>query len=448
MEPLATRRPALPTRRQVLPTRRQVLPTRRQVLQSAGLGGLMTGALRGRLAGGRPAEKLPVAAVISVYHEYSHADVIVGKILEGWLQKGGPGPNLELASLYVDQMPENDLSRELARKHGFRIARTIDEAVTMGQQRVPVAGVLSIAEHGDYPYTADTRQHLYPRRRFFDGIVTAMKRVGQFVPVFNDKHLGFRWQDARYMVETAKRHGFPLMAGSSLPVTWRYPAVELPLGTPLESALVVGHSTSESYLFHALEALQCFVERREGGETGVAAVTALSGSRILEAEKQGLWSRHLLTAALRTLDASTDQIDKQIAHRQSRFFLIEYRDGLRATAAMMPEAVGPNPPKFSCQLAVACQPRNRREPVASWLKTPGIPFRHFGQLLQGIEHLFGTGEAAYPVERTLLTTGVLDRMMHSMFPQQGARLESPELSIAYRPTGWGFANRPGDGVPE
>ncbi|HCD01331.1 MAG TPA: hypothetical protein DER64_12455, partial [Planctomycetaceae bacterium] len=65
-----------------------------------------------------------------------------------------------------------------------------------------------------------------------------------------------------------RRFRIPLMAGSSLPVTWRYPAKELPIGSRIQQALVVGHSASESYLFHALEALQCVVERRHGGETG------------------------------------------------------------------------------------------------------------------------------------------------------------------------------------
>ena len=59
---------------------------------------------------------LPVAAVITEYRNNSHADVIVGKILEGFKQDGGPGPGLKLASLYVDQFPKNDMSRELSRK--------------------------------------------------------------------------------------------------------------------------------------------------------------------------------------------------------------------------------------------------------------------------------------------------------------------------------------------
>ena len=220
--------------------------TRRHALQTLGLSGLATLASPSSLQADRAArKKLPGAAVITVYHEYSHADVIIGKILEGWLQDGGPGPDLELVSMYVDQFPNKELSRGLEKKFGFRIAKKIDEAVTLGQNKVPVAGVLSIGEHGNYPYTADTKQHLYPRRRFFDEIVAAMRRYHQFVPLFNDKHLGYRWQDAKHMVDTAKRFGIPFMAGSSLPVTWRYPAKELPIGsssTPVRSRIVYVYS--------------------------------------------------------------------------------------------------------------------------------------------------------------------------------------------------------------
>src|SRR5262249_42618035 len=157
----------------------------------------------------------------------SHADVILGKILEGFDQDGGAGPALRLAALYTDQVPRTDLSRDLARKHGFRIAGSIEEAITLGTRRVAVAGGLAIGEHGDYPYTKDTRQHMYPRRRFFDAIVAAFRKYRRVVPVFNDKHLAYAWRDAKHMADTARAMGVPLLAGSSLPVLlilWGDPA--------------------------------------------------------------------------------------------------------------------------------------------------------------------------------------------------------------------------------
>src|SRR3954463_14455420 len=162
--------------------------------------GLVAGGMASvALGAAPPSRRLPVAAVVTEYRRNSHADVIVGKILEGFNQDGGAGPALRLAALYTDQVPKTDLSRELAKKHGFRIARTIEEALTLGGDKVAVAGVLSIAEHGDYPSTKDTRQHMYPRRRFFDAIVETFRKHRKVVPVYNDKHLAYSWADAKQM---------------------------------------------------------------------------------------------------------------------------------------------------------------------------------------------------------------------------------------------------------
>jgi len=412
--------------------------TRRQVLQSLGLSGLamLSGAAALLAAGNR--KKLPIAAVVATYNTNSHADVLVGKILEGWRQTSGGGSDLELVSLYTDQVHKQDLSRGLAKKHGFRIANTIDEAVTLGRDKLPVAGVLSIGEHGDYPYN-DIKQHMYPRRRFLDEIVAAMQRCGEFVPVFSDKHLSWNWRDAKHMYDIAVRHGIPFMAGSSLPVTWRYPAKELPVGTKIEEAMLVGYGGMESYGFHAIEALQCIVERRRGGETGVAAITALTGDQIWQAEKDGKWNRQLLETAVATFDGSADKLEEKLSPTNAAFYLIEYRDGLRATVAMLNGMSG--------QFAIACRLREQPKPLACWFRLEEQqPFGHFEHLLRAIEHMVHTKQPAYPVERTLLTTGVLDRVMHSLH-QQGKRLPSPELAIKYKPTDWGYANRREENFP-
>ena len=84
------------------------------------------------------------------------------------------------------------------------------------------------------------------------------------MPVFNDKHLSYSWAKAKKMVGWAEELKFPLMAGSSLPVTWRRPELELPLDTPVEDALVAAYGPIEVYGFHALETLQVMVERAQG----------------------------------------------------------------------------------------------------------------------------------------------------------------------------------------
>ena len=399
--------------------------SRRDLMASTGLLALFGNGATASWAG-EGAERrtpLPVAGVVTVYIENSHADAILGKILEGFDQKGGEGPDLKLVSLYTDQVPKNDMSRDLAKKHGFRICETIDEAITLATDEVQVAGVFSVGEHGSYPYTEKTKQHRYPRRRFFDEITAAFRRCDKVVPVFNDKHLAYNWRDAKHMYETAKQMKIPMMAGSSLPVTTRIPELVLPKDCQIESALAVGYGGPEGYGFHALETLQCMTERRRDGETGVASVQAVRGDAVWKAEREGRWSRTLLQAALETMPNVKDGKIEDRLRSDTPFYLVDYRDGLKAAVAMANGLVG--------HFGFAAKLRNRKKPVATWFKLQdGKPHYHFEYLLRAIEPMIHTGRPTYPVERTLLTSGILDAAMHSL-ADQGKRLPTTELDIRY-----------------
>ena len=171
----------------------QATHPRRTFIQSLGATAMMGVLPRQSVGDDSIQQKKSVAAVVTIYTKGSHTDVLIGKILEGWEQSGGPGPNLKLASMYVDQYPDGDLARKMSKKHGFPIAETIEQAITLDQARVAVDGVISIGEHGDYPWN-DLGQHLYPRRRFFREITDTFEKHGRVAPVFNDKHPGPVWQ--------------------------------------------------------------------------------------------------------------------------------------------------------------------------------------------------------------------------------------------------------------
>ena len=415
--------------------------SRREFLrQSAGWTGLsVLGSLSGfGTAHGAERPVLPVAGIATVYHRDSHADVILGKILEGYNQQGGPGPALKLVSLYVDQFPKGDLSRDLAKKYKVPIFKTVEEAVTVGGNGIPVAGVLSIGEHGNYPSTSDTNQRMYPRRRLFDAIVATFEKHKKVVPVFSDKHLAYNWKDAKHMYDTAKRMKIPFMAGSSVPVMWRKPSITIPLDCEIEEAVGLGYGGHEAYGFHTLEGMQCLVERRKGGETGIKSVQAVQGEDIWKAEKAGRWSRDLLLAAAAVQPYSQKGTLEARVGDKSPFYLIEYEDGLRATITMS-GALGHN---FGCAVKL----KGQQEPVAfAYMHEDGRPYGHFSYLLGGIEHMVHTKHPAYPVERTLLTTGVLDRAMHSL-AEDNRRYDTPELKIAYKANEWPFA-KTAVGVP-
>ena len=374
-----------------------------------------------------PKKKLPVAAVVTVYHENSHADVIVGKILEGYQQDGGPGPDLELVALYVDQVPPQDLSRSLARRHGFRLARSIEEALTLGKGRLQVRGVLSIGEHGRYPQEPRTGQVMYPRKRFFDQIVQVFRRTGQVVPVFNDKHLSYNWAGAWAMYRTAREMKVPLLAGSSLPVAWRVPALSWQQPVPLQRAVAYGYGGLESYGFHALEMLQCMVENRRGGETGVRWVQAVRRDALRD---RWAWVPRLTEAAVGITGQEPRRVSPEAEHHW--YYLVQYTDGFQAAVAM--NAAGVNQFAFAARLA------GKSEPVATWFALQeGKPYLHFAYLVRAIEHLIRTGKPPYPVERTLLTTGVLHAAMRSI-AAGGKQVPTPELErLAYQPSRWPHA---------
>jgi hypothetical protein len=346
--------------------------------------------------------------------------------------------------MYVDQFPANDMSRDLAKKHNFTIYEKIDDALTLGTGKLAVAGVLSIGEHGKYPDN-DKGQKLYPRRRFFEEITAAFAKYKKAVPVFNDKHVAATWGDAKWMYDRSRELFVPFLAGSSIPVTWRRPVLKLDKNSPIVEAVQVGYGPFEGYGFHALEGLQCMVERRQGGETGVKSVQCLQGEDMWKALDDGRWSKTLLEAALERVPskAKADYRDATKKAKDAGVFLIEYKDGFKAAVAMMNGYVYEGDGgafTFACQLKGEDKPRATQ----FYLQQPD-PFAHFAYQLRAIDSTIQTGHAVYPVERTLLTTGILDAVMTSRH-EGHKKLDTPHLAeIKYQPTDWPFAT---DEVPK
>ena len=243
-----------------------------------------------------------IAIVATIYRYLSHAQHMGDRFLIGYPHAGAwHKPNMKVVSLYVDQKPEGDLSAARAKEFGFQVYPTIAEALRCGGNELAVDAVLIIGEHGNYPRN-EKGQILYPRYEFFDQCAKVFEKDGRAVPVYNDKHLSYSFEKAKMMVDTSKRLKFPMLAGSSIPVTWRLPAIDLPLGCEIESALMVGVGGSDAMDFHALEGLQCMVERRRGGESGVKSVQMLEGDAVWKAGEEGRYSKELLTSALSRSD--------------------------------------------------------------------------------------------------------------------------------------------------
>jgi hypothetical protein len=380
----------------------------------------------------RPAESLPrVATINSIYRYKSHAYHIAGRFIHGYSREGfHHQPPFRLARMYNDQYPKDDLSRGVCQRHGIELTDTVSAA--LGGDTLDVDAVLLICEHGDYPLN-EFGQILYPRYELFQQIVEVFRRSGRGVPVFVDKHLSYDHRHAAEMVTTARALGFGLMAGSSLPVTWRRPELEPPLDTPFtEGLLLYGYDrgVDEIYMFHALESLQCMLERRRGGETGIKRVECLSGPDVWKAGDDGRWSWELLRAAA-ARSPSYNIGDPRENVPRPMAILIDYRDGTRGAVLNLPEQLS--------DMNFAGRVAGRTETFSTDFYLPAPPgAKFFDPLVANIEKFFASGKPPYPVERTLLTSTVLDLALHSL-ADGGRPSESPALDVRYQaPADSGF----------
>jgi len=170
----------------------------------------------------------------------------------------------------------------------------------------------------------------------------------------------------------------------------------------------------DSYDFHALETIQCMAERRRGGETGVVAMHALRGDAVWRARDGGSWSAvgwdpQLFEACLSrshtlaqpesfshrypTADQIRQWVKEPIAYR------FEYADGLKATMLLMNGLVD--------DFTFAARLKGESAPLATLFHLPPTPNVVYSTaLMSKAEDMSLGGRAAYPVERTLLTSGL------------------------------------------
>ena len=389
-----------------------------------------------------PPARPRLAGVVTVYRKMSHAQHIIDRFIDGYGWNGTHHhPPMDLVSLYVDQVPKDDLSRErAARFPSMKIYPTIAEALTLGGSKLAVDGVVVVGEHGDYPRN-EKHQTKYPRWEFFQQITEVFRSSGRSVPMFNDKHLSWNWEWAKQMYDTSRQMGFAYMAGSSLPVTWRTPSLEMPAGSHVREALCVCYGGPDSYDFHGLETIQCMVERRAGGETGVKWLQAYRGDKFWDALHEGIWPKRLMDAALcrsHTLtparagfnDVFPTVDDMRRLVRDPVAYRYEHEDGLKCTMMLMNGLVKDF--NFAADIA------GRSEPFSTQMYLPMPDGRttlanFFSPLVNNFEKMYLTGKPTYPVERTLLTTGLTAAGMESLYRNQ-ERYMTPHLAIRYQPT--------------
>lgn len=380
-------------------------------------------------------ERKRIALIGTEVRRHSHAQHFIDRLAMGYTWGGRwQQPQVDLVSLYIDQFPDDDLARGRSKRFNLPIYPTIADAITRGTGKLAVDGVVIIGEHGNYPRN-EIGQLLYPRYEFFKQVVKIFETSGKSVPVFNDKHLSTDWRKCVEMVGDSKRLAFPFLAGSSLPVTRRLPAIDMPWGTPLVESVCCGYGGVDSYDFHGLETAQCMSERRRGGEVGIKSVLALRGAKMWEHVAKFEKTIRLLVAALTRSHNlpvqegyQSDPITFEWARRvfpDAFAYFIEHRDGFRTTLFMLPiqdfnyaGLNGETDEIISCQM---------------YLPMPGhssTTADFFNPLVNHIERMILEHRAPYPVERTLLTSGMTMAAVQSLH-RKGEVVETPEMEVRY-----------------
>jgi hypothetical protein len=406
----------------------------RRTFLSATAAGFVTTQLS-RTAEPPKGQRKKLAVVTTEWRYRSHAWHMAERFLAGYpVESHWHHPPFDVVSAYVDQFPKGDLSHQRAEEFKFKIYPTIAEALRCGGDKLAVDAVLVIGEHGNYPVNK-LGQTQYPRYEFFKQVVTVFEKDGRVVPMFNDKHLSWKWEWAKEMVDTVHKLKIPFLAGSSLPVTWRMPSIDMPMGADVEEMLGVAIGRIDSYDFHALEMIQCMAERRKGGETGVKSMRALRGEAVWNAMVDRAWSPRLFEACLCRTQTLTQ--GETTSHRfptaeqlkswvkEPIAYMYEYIDGTKATMLLLNGLVG--------DFTFAAKIKGEKEPVSTLFYLPPNPnVTYSAALMAKAEENFVTGKPPYPIERTLLTTGLVEAGVRSL--AEGKKLETPHLAIKYEAT--------------
>ena len=403
-------------------------------------GALLSGAVAaatGRSAGAWANSRRPrIAFLGTVVFQHSHAKHFLDRFAMGQSWRGQwEAPRLDVAGIFLDQVRDDDLGKARIKKYGLASYPTIEETLTLGGEKLAVDGVVIIGEHGDYPQTAKG-QTRYPRYEWFKKVVDVFEDSGRSVPVFNDKHLSTDWAECQEMVDDSRRLSFPFYAGSSLPVTWRLPSIDMPFDVPLSESVCVAYGGIDSYDFHALETAQCMSERRRGGEVGIRSVLTLSGEAMYEHLATRETTAKLFVSALcrsHNLPVDGGYPSAPVSLAWARDMLpsttgsfIEHRDGFH-TAIFLTGIQDFNYAGMRADTGeiVSCQ---------MMLPMPGhgaSTADFFNPLSRHVEDMVLTGETTYPIDRTLLTSGMVIGGVDSI-AAGNTRVETPQMEVRYQ----------------
>ncbi len=385
------------------------------------------------ISGGQTGLKT-VAFIANIYFKISHADVIGTKLFLGIpTDEGMVTPQVKIASVWIDQIDDNawvghddatDIGVRIAEMNGATIYPTIAQALTLGGDKLAVDAVIYIGEHGEYQNNR-LGVKMYPRMNYLEQIFRVFDASKKSVPVYTDKALAYSWLDSKWIYDRSKELNVPMMAGSSLPYCWRDPDLVHPIGTKITEAVAIGYGSLESYGFHVAEILQCMLERRAGGETGIASVQGLGGDDVWAAMDSGKISQKLVDTACNKIRNKASGSMRDLV-KMPQAVIVQYIDGTKGAILLLNEYV-------KSGWAYAANAAGKT--VATEFVLSSAPaYSHFSYLTLNIQKFIVTGKPTAAIERTLLTSGIIDMGIRSLAEEKLKK--TPFLNIKYSANGF------------
>jgi hypothetical protein len=167
------------------------------------------------------------------------------------------------------------------------------------------------------------------------------------------------------------------------------------------------------------------LERRAGGETGVASIQGLRGPAVWQAADEGKFSIKLVEEACKAIKGKHNGAMRELV-KDPIAILVNYRDGTKGAILMLSGYVGEG---------WGYAARTEKSTAACEFVLEPTINSHFSYLGLNIQKFFETGKPSAPLERTLLSSGILDMGIRSII-EGGIIKETPFLDIHYTVVGY------------
>ena len=224
----------------------------------------------------------------------------------------------------------------------------------------------------------------------------ALRLAPEGARVFVHGVLGKDAASARRAAEKAASRGIVHHAGGFIPLNRRHTAVDHQRGAELIETLIVAVGEPEEAEYLGLEGILPIVERRRGGESGVASVTAFRGDGVWQAAARGVWPEDLLASAISRSDRPLGDPEKDgrtqdlvglgllpSLARDPSAYAIEHQAGLRTTVLILNGVVG--------DINFAARARGGAAISAQLYRAPLPSAHHLSRLAEQVERFFGSG---------------------------------------------------------